>query len=182
MLFLVEDSHFGRPKTNFSCFGKWKAKRQTNKQRQKTKVLSSFCNFSSYFQFSTFPFFDFPFLHFPSFPSLSFPSRLAEISRWEVSGGHPWLLCYWWSYVFLLTFDLTLTKNHNLQRDQKTMLSWILHIPYVLFARYDKSTNKEVFYLHALFTCKSICHSINIIYYNTYIWITDPVQEQVKHM
>ena len=25
------------------------------------------------------------------------------------------------------------------------MLSWILHIPYVLFASYDKSTNKEVF-------------------------------------
>ena len=56
--FPVENFHSGRPKTNFSGFEKWKAKK---------KVFFSFCNFSSFhFQFSTFPFpiFLLFFLHF----------------------------------------------------------------------------------------------------------------------
>ena len=83
--FPVENSHFGRPKTNFSGSEKWKAKKtkqnktkqnktkqnktnkkQTNKQKtknkktkkeRKEKVLYSCCNFFTLnFQFSTFPF------------------------------------------------------------------------------------------------------------------------------
>ena len=54
--FSVENSHFGRPKTNFSGFF------------GAGKVLSSFYNFSSFhFQFSTFPFWIF-LLFFSVFP------------------------------------------------------------------------------------------------------------------
>ena len=82
--FPVENSHFGRSKTNLSGFEKWKA-------NFKKKVLSIFCNFYSFhFKFYTFPFFNFPsfLLHFPFPLCLSFPGRSAEISLWEVSGGH----------------------------------------------------------------------------------------------
>ena len=81
--FPSENSHFGRPKTNFSHFEKWQAS-------TKKKVLSSFCNFSSFhFQYSTFPFSIFLLFCsiFPFFLCLSFPGRSAEISRSEVSGG-----------------------------------------------------------------------------------------------
>ena len=79
--FPVENYHFGRPKTNFNGFEKWKK-----------KVLSSFCNFPSFhFQllFLQFSFFSSPpFPPFPFFPCLLFPDRSVEISRSEVSGGH----------------------------------------------------------------------------------------------
>ena len=87
--FLVENFHFGRPKSNFSGFEKWKAK----KKKKKKKVLSSFCNFSTFhFQFSTFPFTIFLLFFsistpFPFFPCLLFPCRSAEISRSEESLG-----------------------------------------------------------------------------------------------
>ena len=75
--FLVENFHFGTPKTNL----------------KKRGVLSSFWKFSLY-PFSIFhlPFYNFPsfLLHFPPFqffPCLFFPGRSAEISRSEVSGG-----------------------------------------------------------------------------------------------
>ena len=68
--FFVENYHFGRPKTNFSGFQKW----QTNKQRK--KVLSSFCNFSTFY----FPFFTVPFTVFLLFFSIfnPFPFFLAS--------------------------------------------------------------------------------------------------------
>ena len=82
--FLVENFHFGRPKTDFCCFEKW----QANK-----RVLSSFLIFSL-LPFSIFhlPFYNFPsfLLHFPLFsifPCLFFPGRSAEISRSEDSRG-----------------------------------------------------------------------------------------------
>ena len=81
--FPVENSHFGRPKTNFSGFGKWKGK-----EKKEKKGLSSFCNFSPFhFQFSTFLFSIFR-LFYSIFPCLSFPGRSTEISQSEVSGGH----------------------------------------------------------------------------------------------
>ena len=70
--FPVENFHFGRSKTNFSAFEKWKAK------KKKKKVPSSFCNFPSFhFQFSTFLFTIF-LLFFPIFPT--FPFFLASLS------------------------------------------------------------------------------------------------------
>ena len=71
--FPIENFHFGRPKTNFCHFEKWKAK--------KKRVLSFFWNYSL-LPFSIFLLF---FSIFPSFPF--FPNRSAEISRSEVSGG-----------------------------------------------------------------------------------------------
>ena len=106
--FPVANSHFGRPKTNFRCFQKWKAK------KKKKKVITSFLNFSYFhFQFSTFLFqfsifllFFSIFSPFPFFPCLSFPDTSPKISRSEVSGGHsapnplPPPACYatgdWW--------------------------------------------------------------------------------------
>ena len=78
----VENSHFGRPKTNFSGFQKRsktkkkKKKKRAKKKKKKKKVLSSFCNFSPFqFNFSTFPFFYFPsfLLYFPFFLASLFP-------------------------------------------------------------------------------------------------------------
>ena len=63
--FLVENFHFGRPKTNLSCFEKWKAKHLP------------FNNFTSFLIHSP---------PFPFFPCLFFPGRWAEISQSEVSG------------------------------------------------------------------------------------------------
>ena len=37
MLFLVKNSHFGRPKTNFSHFEKWKAKKKKKKKKNRKK-------------------------------------------------------------------------------------------------------------------------------------------------
>ena len=84
--FPIENFHFGGPKTNFPGF--WKVR-----SKKKKKVLSSFCNFSTFhFQFYTFPlqfsFFSSKFFPlFSFFPCLFFPSRSAEISQSEVSGG-----------------------------------------------------------------------------------------------
>ena len=81
-IFQVENSHFGRPKTNFGGFENCKAekkkkKKNTQNKKQKTKTkknkpnkkdLSSFRNFSSFhFQFSTFLFWFF-LLFLPIFP------------------------------------------------------------------------------------------------------------------
>ena len=98
MIFPVESFHFGtcRPKTNFSGFEKWEAKR-------KKKRASP--------HFVTFPpsIFNFPpsLLHF-SLASFFFSGRSAEIFRSEVSGGGhsvplPCLLCHCWSSLFFLS-------------------------------------------------------------------------------
>ena len=67
-------------------------------EKQKEKVLSSFCNFSSSHFIFNFPpsLFRFSFFSspFPSFPSLSFPGRSAEILRWEESGDPAAPSCY----------------------------------------------------------------------------------------
>ena len=80
MFFPVENSHFGRPKKKkFNGFEKLKKKK-------KKKILSSFCNFSS-FHFPT-SLFQFSFSIFPFFPCPSFPGMSTEISRREESRGH----------------------------------------------------------------------------------------------
>ena len=62
--FPVENSHFGRPKNKFSPFFKSeKQKKNTKKAKTKKKVLSSFCNFSTFL----FPIFHLPFYNFSSF-------------------------------------------------------------------------------------------------------------------
>ena len=82
--FPVENSHFGRPKTNFRRFQKWKAKKK--KKKKKKKVLTSF---SAVFllPFPIFHLFFSIFTPFPFFPCLFFPDTSAKISRSEVSGG-----------------------------------------------------------------------------------------------
>ena len=72
--FQVDNSHFGRPKTNFSDFQKVKSKKNKTKQnknknktKQKKTVLSSFRHFTSLdFKFFHLHFFDFLFLLFYS--------------------------------------------------------------------------------------------------------------------
>ena len=88
--FPAENSHFGRPKTNFRHFQKWQAKK---KKKKKKRVLTSFYNFS-YFHFKFFhlPFYNFPslfsiFTPFPLFPCPFFADTSAKISRSEVFGG-----------------------------------------------------------------------------------------------
>ena len=87
--FLVENYHFGRPKTNFSCFKKWKAK----KKKKKKKVLSPFSYFHIFFP-SVFYFppslvqFSFIVLHFPFFLASIFPVGHQKISCWKTSRGH----------------------------------------------------------------------------------------------
>ena len=49
--FPVENSHFGRPKTNFRRFQKWKAKKKKKKKRSSPLFLMFSC---FHFQFSTF--------------------------------------------------------------------------------------------------------------------------------
>ena len=89
--FPVENSHFGRPKTNSRCFKKWKSKKKKKKKKKKSSPLfRTFYYF--HFQFSTFPFTIFLlffsiFTPFPFFPCLIFPDTSAKISRSEVSGG-----------------------------------------------------------------------------------------------
>ena len=74
--FPVENSHFGRPKTNFRRFQKWKKKKGA-------LVLTLFYNFSSFhsfhFQFSTFPFSLLQVSFFPSQFSPLFPFPLASL-------------------------------------------------------------------------------------------------------
>ena len=83
--FPVENSHFGRLKTNFRRFQKWKAKKKKKKKKSPhlffwrfPASISNFSTFSS--QFSIFT-------PFPFFPCLFFPDTSAKISRSEVSGG-----------------------------------------------------------------------------------------------
>ena len=76
------NSHFGRPKTNFSCFEKWKEKKEKKKRSPPHFVTFLL----PLFQFSTFPFSIF-LLFCSIFPCLYFSGRSAEISRSEVSGG-----------------------------------------------------------------------------------------------
>ena len=91
----VENSPFGRPKTNFSCFEKRKANEKKKKGSSALFVTfpPSIFNFppSIFNPFSIFhlPFFHFPsfLLHFPYFPCLSFPDTSAKISRSEIFGG-----------------------------------------------------------------------------------------------
>ena len=77
MFFPVENSHFGKPKTNFCRFQKWKAKKKKKKKKGPHHFLYNFSYF--HFQFSTFPFYNFPsfLLNFHSFYhfSLSLFSR-----------------------------------------------------------------------------------------------------------
>ena len=79
--FPVENSHFGRPKTNFRRFQKWKAKK-----KKKKKVLTSFSDVFL-LPFPIFHLFFSIFTPFPFFPCLFFPDTSANISRSEVSGG-----------------------------------------------------------------------------------------------
>ena len=76
MFLPVENSHFGRPKTNFRRFQKWKEKGK--------KILSSFCNFST-FLFSIFhlPFYNFPsfLLNFHTFSLFSLPLFSRYVSK-----------------------------------------------------------------------------------------------------
>ena len=79
--FPIENSHFGRPKTNFCRFQKWKAK------KKKKKVLTSFSDVFL-LPFPIFHLFFSIFTPFPFFPCLFFPDTSAKISRSEASGGH----------------------------------------------------------------------------------------------
>ena len=80
--FPLENSHFGRPKTNFRRFQKWKAKKKKKKKKGphlfSDVFLLPFPNFHLFFSIFT------PFLFFPC---LFFPNTSAKISRSEVSGG-----------------------------------------------------------------------------------------------
>ena len=81
MFFPVENSHFGRSKTNFRHFQKWKAK----KKKKKSSPL--FWKFSYFhFQFYTFPFTIF-LLFFPSFTH--FPFFSLPLFSWYVSKNFP---------------------------------------------------------------------------------------------
>ena len=124
--FPVENSHFGRPETNFSGFEKWKAQKQKQKRK---KVLSSFwfCNFSLFLLpfsiFITFPFSSFLFfflLHFPFFPCLFFSERSAEISRSEASGGSAPPACYATALSVSVLEGCNIIVHHaRLQKHQK---------------------------------------------------------------
>ena len=110
----VANFHFGRPKTNFSHFEKWKAKK-----KKKKEVLSSFCNFPFFhFQFSTFLFTIFLLffsISHPPFPCLFFPGRSAKISWSEVSGLCP-PACYATacaSCIFFFFLNLSQYKNQR---------------------------------------------------------------------
>ena len=87
--FPVENFHFGRPKTNFSGFEKWNAKKK--KKKKSSLILLLFHLPFSIFHLS---FYNFPsfLLNFHPFSLFSLPLfsryRSAEISRSKVSGGH----------------------------------------------------------------------------------------------
>ena len=102
--FPVENFHFGTPKTNFTCFQKWKAKKKKKKKvlssfgsilavlksekqspkKKKKKVLFSFWNFSL-LPFSIFLLF-FPLLFFPDH---FFPVGQQEFPGQKSLGGNP---------------------------------------------------------------------------------------------
>ena len=89
MFFPGKNSHFGRLKTNFCRFQKWKAKKKKKKERKKKKkekVLTSFYNFF-YFCFK-FSFSTFPFTIFLLFLSIFTPFPLPLFSRY-VSKNFP---------------------------------------------------------------------------------------------
>ena len=68
--FLVENFHFGRPKTNFSCFEKWKAK--------KKKSSPHFVTFHFPPSFLQFSFFSSPFPPFSLFSLLLFSRYVGQ--------------------------------------------------------------------------------------------------------
>ena len=74
--FPVENSHFGKLKTNFGRFQKWKAKKKKKKKGPHLFLYKFFLLFFSIF--TPFPFF--PCLFFPRYTS-------AKISQSEVLGG-----------------------------------------------------------------------------------------------
>ena len=79
--FPVENSHFGRPKTNFRRFQKWKAKK-----KKKKKVSPLFRTFSCFnFQFSTFSYQLSPLFHF--FLTSFFPIRHHKFPGQKSLGG-----------------------------------------------------------------------------------------------
>ena len=80
--FPVENSHFGRPKTNFRRFQKWKAKKK--KKKRSSPLFLTFSCF--HFQFSTFsPQFS-PL--FPFFLASFFPIRQQKFPGQKSLGGH----------------------------------------------------------------------------------------------
>ena len=89
--FPVENFHFGRPKTNFSGFEKWKEKERRKKKKRPSPHFVTFPPSIFYLPFTFSIFTPFPF-----FPCLFFPGRSAEISRSEVGGGvHHWINGYY---------------------------------------------------------------------------------------
>ena len=79
--FPVENSHFGRPKTNFRRFQKWKAKKK--KKKKKKKLYNVFL-----LQFSVFHLFFSIFTPFPFFSLASFfPIRQQKFPRQKSRGG-----------------------------------------------------------------------------------------------
>ena len=78
--FPVENSHFGRPKTNFRRFQKWKAK----KKKRSSPLFLTFSCF--HFQFSTFSSQFSPL--FPFFLASFFPIRQQKFPGQKSLGGH----------------------------------------------------------------------------------------------
>ena len=79
--FPVENSHFGKPKTNFRRFQKWKAKK---KKKKKKKGPLSFCNvFHLPFSIFNLPFYNFPsfLLNFHPFSLFSLPLFSRYVSK-----------------------------------------------------------------------------------------------------
>ena len=80
--FPVENSHFGRPKTNFRRFQKWKAKK-----KKKKKVLTSFSDVFL-LPFQIFHLFCSIFTPFPFFLASFFPIRQQKFPGQKSLGGH----------------------------------------------------------------------------------------------
>ena len=90
-IFPVENSHFGRPKTNFSCFEKWKAKNEKREREKKKKGPLLFLYFSSFtFKFSTFLFSIFLLFCsiFTIFLASLYPIRQHKFPDQKSLGGH----------------------------------------------------------------------------------------------
>ena len=131
--FPVENSHFGRPKTNFRRFQKWKAK----KKKKKEKVVTTFYHFS-YFHFQ-FSFFSSQFSPlFPFFLASFFPKRHLKFPGQQSLGGTlppgppPRLLRHW---VFLPAASSYLRANAHMTtalinlcpRGDRMLLPGIVH-------------------------------------------------------
>ena len=86
--FPVENSHFGRPKTNFRHFQKWKAKKKKKMSPHLFSELFLLPFPIFHLPFTIFLLFFSIFTPFPFFPCLFFLDTSAKISRSEVSGGH----------------------------------------------------------------------------------------------